>query len=278
MKHLQALGVDYVGVAQDGGGMRMDALAETLQALKDRGVRPKYIYTIPTVQNPTGVVVSRERRLEMLRLAGEFGVPIFEDDCYADLLWEGERPPAIQALDQNNAVVYCGSFSKSIAPALRVGYVVANWELLSRLLSIKTDGGTGALEQMVLAEYCHDHFNAHVGALQGVLQAKCAAMIEALESNFGTAASFSRPKGGIFIWITLPEAVDTTALAQAALAEGVALNPGAEWMADAAAGRHRLRLCFGHPTIETIRDGVAKLAEVCHREFGLPERSANVER
>lgn len=273
-----SLGVNAVGVKVDGEGMCMDDLASKLEELKGQGIRPKYIYTIPTVQNPSGSVLPRERREEMLRLSKAYGVPIFEDDCYADLLWGCERPPAIKALDDENRVIYCGSFSKSIAPALRVGYVVADWTVLSRMLALKNDAGTGALEQMVLAEYCAEKFDPHVRALTDVLHGKCNAIVDALEAQFGTAAEFARPQGGIFIWITLPEQVDTSKLAQAAIAEGVALNPGAEWSTDKVGGRRKLRLCFGHPSIETIREGVAKLAEICNREFGVPVRSANVER
>ena len=145
-------------------------------------------------------------------------------------------------------MVYCGSFSKSIAPALRLGYLVADWDLLQHILAAKTDAGTGALAQMVLAEYGPAHFKSHVTALTATLRDKCQVMMEALEANFGTAAEFTAPKGGIFIWIALPKAVNTTALAAAAGAEGVTLNPGAEWTADPATGQHRLRLCFGNPT------------------------------
>ena len=278
LTRLRAIGVNYVGVKLDGEGMRMDHLAEVLEDLKSRGVRAKYIYTIPTVQNPTGSVLPVERRKELLRLSAEYDVPVFEDDCYADLLWGAERPPAIRALDTEERVIYCGSFSKSIAPALRVGYLVAPWAVLSRMIAAKTDGGTGALEQMVLAEYCAAQFDPHVASLTDVLHGKCEAIAEALAAQFGTAAEFTPPKGGIFIWVKLPDSVDTSRLAQAAIQEGVALNPGAEWSADAEAGSHKLRLCFGHPTVEVIREGVAKLADICHREFGVPVRSANVER
>jgi 2-aminoadipate transaminase len=278
LTRLQRLGVDYVGVAVDGEGMRMDQLASALADLSSRNVRPKYIYTIPTVQNPTGTVMSRERRLELLRLAGEYRVAVFEDDCYADLLWEGERPPAIRALDDTGRVVYCGSFSKSVAPALRVGYLVAEWPVLRHMLSQKTDAGSGALEQLVLAEYAPPRFDAHVSELAEVLREKCGVMIDELEKQFGSAAEFSAPKGGIFLWVALPPEVDTSRLAEAAIAEGVALNPGAEWSADPDAGRNRLRLCFANPSKEEIRDGIARLAEICHRETGIPARSANIER
>lgn len=278
LQRLQRLGVRYIGVPLDNEGIRMDALAATLDGLKAEGVTPKYIYTIPTVQNPTGSVMPESRRLELLALARAHGVPIFEDDCYAELTFGGARPKAIRALDTEGQVIYCGSFSKTIAPALRVGYLTAEWEVLSRLLAVKYDAGSGSLEQMMLAEYCSTHFDDHVSKLQGVLKGKCETIMEALNAEFGTAAEFAAPKGGIFIWVTLPDAVDTTLLAEKAGTRGVALNPGANWSADPDTGRHKMRLCFGHPSLQEIRDGVALLAEICHEEFGTPERSGNIQR
>src|SRR6516164_3746250 len=179
LTRLSRLGVKAVGIPLDGDGMRMDVLASALADSKARGIRPKYIYTIPTVQNPTGSIMPEARRLEMLKLSQEYGVPIFEDDCYADLIWDGKRPPAIYAMAKARNVIHIGSFSKSIAPALRIGYVVAEWPVLSRMLPLKTDAGTGALEQMVLAEYCTPHFAAHVPVLTRALQAKCETLMEA---------------------------------------------------------------------------------------------------
>ena len=153
-------------------------------------------------------------------------MPIFEDDCYADLIWDGKRPPAIYAMSQHGGVIHIGSFSKSIAPALRVGFIVAPWEMLSRMLALKTDAGSGALEQMVLAEYCAPHFATHVPKLTRGLREKLDTLMEALNEQFGTAAEFEDPKGGIFLWVKLPDNVDTLKLYQAALAAGVAINPG----------------------------------------------------
>src|SRR4051812_30452219 len=144
LTRLARLGVKTVGIPLDGEGLRMDALAAALDDLKRRGVRAKYIYTIPTVQNPTGTIMGEERRLELLRLAQVHGVPIFEDECYSDLVWDGRRPPALYAMSQAGGVIHIGSFSKSVAPALRVGYIVAPWDLLSRMLALKTDAGSGA--------------------------------------------------------------------------------------------------------------------------------------
>jgi 2-aminoadipate transaminase len=278
LNRLTRLGVNAVGIPLDGNGMRMDALASALADLKRRGVTAKYIYTIPTVQNPTGTIMPEARRAELLKLSQAYGVPVFEDDCYADLIWDGKRPPAIHAISKNGGVIHIGSFSKSIAPALRVGFIVAPWEMLSRMLALKTDAGSGALEQMVLAEYCAPHFTSHVPRLTHGLRAKLDTLMEALNEQFGTAAEFEEPKGGIFLWVKLPDHVDTLKLYQAALAAGVSINPGPEWSTDKSHAGCRLRLCFASPSHEQIREGVAVLAGVCRREFGVPERIANVEK
>ena len=270
-------GVNAVGIPLDRNGMRMDALAAALDDLKRRNIRPKYIYTVPTVQNPTGTILNEARRHDMLRLAEQYGVPIFEDDCYADLIWDGKRPPALYAMSRHGGVIHIGSFSKSIAPALRVGFMVADSSLISRMLAIKTDAGSGALEQMVLGEYCPAHFDAHVPALTKGLRRKLETLKDALNEQFGTTAEFDDPKGGIFLWVKLPDQVDTMKLYQSALAAGVAINPGPEWTTDKAYGKSRTRLCFANPSHEAIRAGVAALAEVCRREFGVPDRIANVQ-
>ena len=124
----------------------------------------------------------------------------------------------------------------------------------------------GALEQMVLAEYCGGHFHTHVPELRKALRLKLDALIAALEENFGTSAEFEEPKGGIFLWVKLPDGVDTRKLFQAALAEGVAINPGLEWSTDSSYAASRMRLCFASPSVDEIRRGVAVLAEVCRRE------------
>ena len=271
-------GARAIGAPLDDQGIRIDALANILSNLKTEGTRPKFIYTIPTIQNPTGTVMPEERRLQLLQLSKDFDVPIFEDDCYADLTFNGHRPKSIRALDAEGQVIYCGSFSKTIAPALRVGYIVADWNILSRLISVKYDAGSSALEQMILGEYCNTHFEDHVVNLAGILKNRCDVMMEALVAEFGTVADFRSPDGGIFIWVTLPEEVDTLKLSEVAGAEGVAINPGVDWVVNPETAQNKMRLCFGNASTDEIREGIAKLAQICHREFGVPLRSANVER
>ena len=278
LTRLAKFGVNIIGIPLDNDGMRMDALKAKLEELKAKSVTPKYIYTIPTVQNPTGSIMPVERREELIALAREYKTMIFEDECYSDLVWSGKRPPSIHSLAGGEGVIFVGSFSKSIAPALRVGHIVAKWDILARILGLKQDAGSGALEQMVLAEFCTKHFANHVPKLNKALSHKLQVLREALAEQFGTAAEFGDPPGGIYLWVKLPDTVDTVKLFQAAAAAGVALNPGPEWSTDKAYARNRLRLCFANPDPATIKKGVEVLADVCRREFGVPLRSSNVEK
>jgi 2-aminoadipate transaminase len=277
INRFKRIGANIIGVPLDEDGMRMDALASTLEGLKQKGVTPKYIYTIPTIQNPSGSILPLERRQQMLAIALQYGVPIFEDECYADLIWAGGAPPALYALAPKQ-VVHIGSFSKSLAPALRVGYAVAEWPVLSRMISSKTDSGTGALDQMIVAEYFTKNFDKHIGTLSGVLKGKLDTMVEAVEREFGTTADMWRPKGGIFLWLKLPDAVDVRKLVKPAADAGINFNPGPEWVCNPEPAKSYMRLCFALPSKEEIRAGVAVLAQVCYEQTGIPVRSANVER
>ena len=274
LSRLKRLGVTMVSIPVDSDGMITTHLADTLADLKKRGIKPAYIYTIPTVHNPTGTIMSAERRKHLIDLAVEYDVPVFEDECYADLVWSGTRPASLYAMDQSGRVIHVGSFSKTIAPALRVGYIVANWSLIGQLLSLKTDAGSGALEQMLLAEYCTEHFDQHVKQLNTNLNAKLDALCNAIDSEFGTAAEYNKPPGGIFLWLKLPEEVNTKTLANVASAEGVEINPGHQWSLQSDATQY-LRLCFANPSVETIHEGIAQLASICHREFGVPVTGDN---
>ncbi len=278
MNRFRKLGAKLVGMKLDADGIVIDALASQLTELKAQGTTPKFIYTIPTIQNPTASILPLDRRHALIKLAREFNVAIFEDECYADLLWEGiKAPPALYALDPG-CVIHLGSFSKSLAPALRLGYVIADWEIMSRLLPLKGDSGTGALDQMVVAEYFSQHFESHLGHLNGILRGKLDAMTEAVAQEFGSSAECWAPKGGIFLWIKLPPDVDVRKLVKPAAEAGIVFNPGPEWAVSADNSSNCLRLCFAMPSKQTIRDGVAELARVCYEQTGIPLRSGNVAR
>ena len=263
ISRLNRLGVVVHGVGLDQHGVRPDHLVELLESCSSHGRPAKYLYTIPTVQNPTGSCMPLERRLEILAAMDGFQTAIFEDDCYADLLWGCDRPATLWELDgPNRRVIYCGSFSKSIAPALRVGYLVAESPVLQQILSLKTDAGSGALEQMVVAEYASAHFDRHAERLTSVLHGKAEAMAEAIRQNFGDSVHFDMPQGGIFIWLTFADGVNTADFSLEAADSEIEFNAGAGWSVDPVWGANKMRLCFGNPSVEAIREGVQRLAEI----------------
>ena len=274
---VRARGGHIVAAPLDEHGIRVDALARLLDDLDGRGVTPKFIYTSATFQNPTGSVMPLERRQDLLALAAARGIPIFEDECYSSLVFEGDLPPSLRALANDDRVIHIGSFSKSLAPSLRLGYLIADWPVMSRILALKVDGGTGALEQMLVAEYFGSHFDSHIESVRKRLKSKRDFLVQTIAREFGAAAELSVPKGGLFLWVRLPDEVDTSALLAAASAQGIAFDPGADWSVDAERGRHHLRLCFALASEAEMSEGIAKLANVCRRETGIPLRSGNVE-
>ena len=262
LSYLRRRGVNFVGVDLDENGIRMDQLENILAELKVKGIRPKYIYTIPTLQNPTGTVMTMERRHRLLDLSEEYGVPIFEDECYADLIFEGEYEKAIKGLDDSNRVLHIGSFSKSLGPGLRLGYVVASWDVMSRLISRKTDAGTGVMDQMIVGDYFSKHYDEHIQDMRGALKRKCNVLSAALREHFGPLVDFEEPRGGMYLWVKLPPGIDSRDLVQTALEEGIAYNPGPDWSANPDAAANYIRLCFALPSEQEIWEGIEKLAKV----------------
>jgi 2-aminoadipate transaminase len=278
LNRFRKLGAKLQSMKLDADGIVIEALAQQLADLKAKGITPKFIYTIPTIQNPTASILPLDRRQALIKLAWDYNVAIFEDECYADLLWKGiDAPPALYALAPD-CVLHIGSFSKSLAPALRLGYLIAGWDLMRRLLPLKGDSGTGALDQMIVAEYFSRHFDGHVGHLNEILHDKLRTMTEAVEREFGSSAECWMPKGGIFLWIKLPPEVDVRKLVKPAAEAGIAFNPGPEWAVSADNSSNCLRLCFAMPSKQVIRDGVAELARVCYEQTGIPLRSGNMRR
>ena len=278
LNRFRKLGARLLGMKLDADGIVIDALARQLADLKAQGITPKFIYTIPTIQNPTASILPLDRRHALIKLAREYNMAIFEDECYADLIWQGiEAPPSLYALDPG-CVLHIGSFSKSLAPALRLGFLIAPWDILSRLLPLKSDSGTGALDQMIVAEYFGKYFDTHLGKLNGVLRDKLNTMVEAVEREFGASAECWAPKGGIFLWIRLPANVDVRKLMKPAADAGLAFNAGPDWAVSPDNSCNCLRLCFAMPDKQTIREGVGELARVCYEQTGIPVRSGNVSR
>jgi 2-aminoadipate transaminase len=255
-------GLDLVPVAIDDEGMRMDDLESVLERQASSGRKPAFIYTTASYQNPTGTSQPVERRQRLLELARRFGVLIVEDDTYADISFEPPRVPAIYALAQPGEVMYIGSFSKILGPGVRLGFFIAPEPIAARLMPWKMDGGTSMLSQLVAAEYFKDHLWEHIEEGRQAVKDKRNTLLDALESEFGSVPgmSWTRPEGGLFLWIRLPPEVDRARLQQLATEAGIIYSTGQAFNTTNADVPF-LRLAFGWIEREDITEGIRILAE-----------------
>jgi 2-aminoadipate transaminase len=251
----------YVTIPTDHEGIIVTELAAVLTRLAAQGVTPKFIYTIANFQNPTGSVMSLARRQALIQVAEERHLLVIEDDAYGDLIYEGESVPSLYALSHTDNVVRLGTFSKIMAAGVRLGWVIAPEPVLTKMAVSKIDGGTSAFTSRAVAEYLQDHLEDRMDTLLGVYRSKRDAMLEALEEHLDGVATWSRPQGGLFIWVRLPEGVDTTELLQAAHAAGVTYLPGTNFSPEGK-GSNYLRLSFAYLSPERIREGIAVLAHL----------------
>ena len=256
----RSLGIEMVGVPVDGNGMRTDRLAELLDEMVREGRPPRFIYTLATYQNPTGAMMPRARRAELLACAKRHGCLVVEDNCYGDVHYDGEKPPALYAMDDYPNQVYICSLSKIFAPGVRLGYVVARPPHLDRILARRHDAGPNTLSAAITTEYLGQDLWGHVERANAALKMKRDAMLTALEAHLGNYCSWSRPVGGLFIWVRLPDGLDTDALAVAAADRGVAFKPGSEYHV-AGSDVPFIRLAFGYPDVAAIETGIARLGE-----------------
>jgi 2-aminoadipate transaminase len=253
---------NIVGVSMDHDGMRMDCLEETLQTLRAQGVQPKFIYTLTNFHNPLGVDLTVQRKREMLRLAMEYGVLIVEDDVYGDLRFEGETPPSMLSMDTAGYVVWLGTFSKIMAAGLRLGWAVVPPALFPYLIDHKLDSGTNTFASMVLAEYLEGRLEQRVQDIVYLYQQKRDMLLHALETHFTGKATWTHPKGGMFLWLTLPEDIDTQAFLEKARAAQVNYNSGLGFSASGNTGRNSIRLAYCYPLLHSIEEGIKRLAGV----------------
>jgi 2-aminoadipate transaminase len=266
----------YVTVPIDEEGMRTDRLEEALRA------GPKFLYVLPNFQNPGGVTLSLERRWRLVELASRYGTPIVEDDPYGQLRYEGDHLPPLVKLDAlqhgsarhghpyRGGVIYLGSLSKTLAPGLRIGWIVAPEEVVARLVQMKQgmDLHTGTFSQMVAYEVARGGFlDRHVRHVREVYGARRNAMLGALERHFPPDVRWTRPQGGLFLWATLPQGCDTSALLQEALKENVAFVPGASFHPNGG-GKNTMRLNFSYSRPEVIEEGIRRLGGVVARHLG----------
>jgi 2-aminoadipate transaminase len=262
------IGAKVVTVPLDDQGMRVDVLEERLAALKAQGVRPKFIYTLPTFQNPVGVTAPVARRLRLLDLAAEYNTFVFEDDAYNDLRFDGAPLPAIYALDRErggNRVISIGTFSKILGAGMRIGWVVAPPALIQKIGGLKGDGGVSPFATTATAEFClAGKLEPHIELLKGIYQRKRDAMVGALEEHMPEGVTWTVPDGGFFMWLTVPENVNTAKLMPLAAQEGVEYLPGVACRFGGA-GTNAIRLSFSVMTEAQIREGIARLGRLIHR-------------
>ena len=264
LRQLRRYGADVVSVKCDGHGIVPEELEATLERLLGQNKRVKYLYTIPTFQNPLGWTMTLDRRRQVLEVTGKYGVPVVEDDCYVDLRFEGEDVTSLHSLDNTGQVIYVGSFSKIIAPGVRIGYLVAPEEVTLRAMSFKGGGGVNQLAALAIEEYLKRDMYHHIDEQNQSLQAKRDAMLASLGENFGGGATWTRPEGGLCVWLELPEGADLAAVQEQSFDEGVGFYNGTLFSPESK-GANYGRLCFGHPPAQTIYDGVAELARILER-------------
>jgi 2-aminoadipate transaminase len=265
---------EYVTLPLDDDGMRTDELEAALRT------SPKFIYVLPNFHNPAGVTLSLERRHKLIELADHYGIPIVEDDPYGQLRYAGEHILPLVVLDNqfqgNNGapyagnVIYLSTFSKTLAPGLRLGWVIAPVEVIEKLVMAKqgADLHTSTFDQMVAYEVAHGGFlDQHVRTIRRVYRERRDAMLSALEKYFPPEVRWTKPQGGLFLWVVLPEHLDADVVLNSALKEKVAFVPGNSFYADGS-GNNTLRLNFSYVKPQGIEEGIRRLGNVLEKALG----------
>lgn len=261
----RSYGVRLAGVPVDENGMDMQALEEQLKTQKN----VRFIYTIPNFQNPTGVCLSDARRRQMYALAQKYNCLILEDNPYGELRFTGEDIPCIKSLDTEGRVIYAGSFSKVVAPGLRVGYCLADAALTARLTACKqvSDVHTGILNQMICHRFVTElDFTAHLQRIRAIYKEKAEWMQRCADRFLPQGVSYHPVSGGMFLWVTLPPEMDAGAVCTALAGKKVAAVPGNTFYTDLSRRADSIRLNYATPAAEEIEKGMALLGDTI-REF-----------
>ncbi|MGH7720048.1 MAG: PLP-dependent aminotransferase family protein, partial [Gemmatimonadaceae bacterium] len=259
----RSFGVSFIEVGQDGEGLDVGELALRLrQAARDGTRLPKFIYHVPDFHNPTGVSMSLERRKALIDLATEHRIFIVEDSPYRRVRFDGPAVPPLKALDRGDVVFYVGTFSKLMAPGLRVGWAAASPDLIARMIQLKSDGGSCPLTQRVIVEFlAAGRLASHIHEVQATYRANRDRMIAALTREL-PEVRMEVPRGGYYLWLTLPLGMNGDELARCASEAGVTVLAGSSFFARADAGhpKHHLRVAYSHANGDEIDEGVRRLA------------------
>ncbi len=257
----RSYGCRLKGVPVEADGMDMDALEKAL----DETDKVKFIYTIPNFQNPSGATMSLEKRQRLYSLAKKHNVIVLEDNPYGDLRVTGENVPTVKSMDTEGIVIYAGSFSKILAPGLRVAYCCGPKQILAKMTVGKqaSDVHTPCLNQMIVNEWFkHYDVDAHIAKIQGIYRKRLNLMCDAIDRELGDFVEYVRPEGGLFIWCKLPDYVDMLAFVKKAVEKKVAVVPGNAFLTDDKADTQYIRLNFSTPTEEGIVKGIQILGEI----------------
>jgi DNA-binding transcriptional MocR family regulator len=259
-------GVELHAVPMDDEGVIIEAFEARLKQLAGQGKSPSLFYTIPNFHNPTGITTSTGRRLQVIRLARAYGFTIVEDDVYRDLAFEADVPPSFYALANGGGVIQIGSFSKTLAPGLRLGWVVASPETIHRFVFCGTTqmgGGANPLAAQIVADYCgQGDWDVHITDLRKRYRVRRDTMLAALERYMPPGVSWTKPAGGFFVWVTLPAGISGAVVKEQALKRGVLVAAGEGYFVHPDDGRHNLRLTYSFAPLSEMEAGVRILAEV----------------
>ena len=265
----RSYGGEMVGVPMDDEGMQTDLLEETLSQLKSEEKKVKFIYTISNFQNPAGVTMSLARRKRILEIARKFEVFILEDNPYDKLRFEGEPIPSIYSLGNEGYVISLGTFSKILCPGLRLAWILGNKEIIEKLVIMKqaTDLCTTILNQLIAYEYCRQNdIDKNIESNVQIYRKKRDIMLEALDKYFPAEATWTKPEGGFFVFVTLPEYIDTGKMFPEAIKEKVAYVSGAPFFTNGK-GKNTMRLSFCYPNEKDIEEGIKRLGQVIKKKI-----------
>jgi 2-aminoadipate transaminase len=257
--HIRFQGVRTVPVSLDDDGIDVEGLEREIQRLEAAGTPPRFIYTIPTFNNPAGTSMTLERRRALLDIAARHGVPIIEDDAYRDLRFEGEPVPTLHALDRDGLVIRLGTFSKIVAPGVRLGFVLADAAVTERVLAFKVEGSTNGFASMVVGTFMKTGgLAAHIQTLRAAYRERRDAMYEALAREMPAGVTWTRTQGGFFLWLTVPARADMGKVNAKAAEERIVALAGTECFPDGR-GTHNLRLAFSLQPPGKIAEGIRRL-------------------
>jgi 2-aminoadipate transaminase len=250
-------------VTMDDNGLKIDELSARLKTLKEQGEQVRFLYTIPTYQNPTGCTLSKQRRQALLDISEEWDLLIVEDEVYKDIAFETTELPSLFSLDRGDHVLSIGSFSKIMSPGLRLGWLVGPEKLISSFIDSglrHMAGGANPLVANALSLYCNEGLlEPHIESLQNLYSKRNNVMLDALESSMPKGIRWTEPKGGFFVWITLPDEMNSLEVVREAKKAGLWISAGDSFFAEKPTGQH-LRLAFCYVEEHKIRKGIAKLA------------------